>query len=171
METQVLDSPAARLAPVDVVRAAYAAYNRGELDEGRRYLALDVEWILPSWALHGDVLRGRDAVVRELESEFKAFSRIRRDLVGVRQRGERVLAVVSASLRGRHSGIELQQRTLHAFTVRDGVIVRVEELPASQPARSGSDATSAHSRRRPHTGRSQAPRGRVRARQRIAPGP
>jgi hypothetical protein len=65
MDTQVLDHPAAAIAPVDVVRAAYAAYNRGGFDERRRYLAPDVE-------LHADVLHGPDAVVRELESELDA---------------------------------------------------------------------------------------------------
>lgn len=130
METQALDTPPAGLAPVEVVRAAYAAYDSGELAEGRRYLDPDVEWVAPSSALRRGVVRGADAVLREIESEREAFSRIRRDVLDPRERGERVLAVVSASLRGRHSGIELEQRTPHVFTVRDGVIVRVEELAA-----------------------------------------
>jgi ketosteroid isomerase-like protein len=129
METQVLDPPAPRLAPVDVVRAAYAAYNRGELEEGRRYLAPDLEWVLPS-ALHGDVLRGPDALLDELQSELEAFSSIRREPLELRQRGERVLAVIAASMRGRLSGIELEERAEHVFTVRDGRIVRAEPLAA-----------------------------------------
>jgi ketosteroid isomerase-like protein len=130
MATQALHNSPDTLTPADVVRAAYAAYNRGELDEGRRYLAPDVEWVVPSTALHSDVLRGPDAILRELRSEFEAFSWIRRDVIELRQRGERVLGVVSASMRGRRSGIELKQRAEHVFTVRNGVIVRVEELTA-----------------------------------------
>jgi ketosteroid isomerase-like protein len=130
METQILDSPAARLAPIDVVRAAYAAYNRGELDESRRYLAPDLEWILPPSALHGEVLRGPDALFQVLESEFEAFSRIRREPLELEERGERVLGVVAASMCGRLSGIELEQRVRLAFTVRKGRIVRAETLPA-----------------------------------------
>lgn len=130
METQVLDTPAARLTPIDVVRAAYAAYNRGELDESRRYLAPDLEWILPPSALHGEILRGPDALLRVLESEFEAFSRIRREPLELEERGERVLGVVTASMRGRLSGIELEQRARLAFTVRGGLIVRAETLPA-----------------------------------------
>jgi ketosteroid isomerase-like protein len=131
MATQVLDpAAAAGLAPVDVVRAAYAAYNRGEIDEGRRYLSPDLEWVLPPTALHGDVLHGPDALLRELESEFEAFSRIRREPLELSQQGERVRAVIAASMRGRHSGIELEQRAEHVFTVRDGLIVRAEALPA-----------------------------------------
>jgi ketosteroid isomerase-like protein len=54
-----------------VVRATYAAYNRGELDESRRYLSPDLEWVLPESVLHGDVLRGPDALLGVLESEFE----------------------------------------------------------------------------------------------------
>jgi ketosteroid isomerase-like protein len=129
METQVLDPPAGRLDPVDVVRAAYAAYNRGELEKGRRYLAPDLEWVLPS-ALHGDVLRGPDALLDELASEFEAFSSIRREPLELRQCGECVHAVIASSMRGRLSGIELEQRAQHVFTVREGMIVRAEPLPA-----------------------------------------
>ena len=128
METLVLDPPAARLAPVDIVRAVYAAYNRGELDEGRRYLAPELEWILPASTLHGEVLRGPDELLRVLESEFEAFSRIRREPLELEERGERVVGVVVASMRGRLSGIELEQRVRLAFTVRDGLIVRAETL-------------------------------------------
>jgi ketosteroid isomerase-like protein len=128
MEMQVLDPPAARLAPADVVRAAYAAYNRGELEESRRYLAPDLEWILPPSGLHGDVLRGPDALLDVLESEFEAFSRIQREPVELEECGERVVGVVAASMRGRLSGIELELRAQHVFTVRDGQIVRAETL-------------------------------------------
>jgi ketosteroid isomerase-like protein len=126
MRTQVLELPSARLAPADVVRAAYAAYNRGELEESRRYLAPDVEWILPPSALHGEVLRGPDALLHELKSEREAFSQIRREPVELEECGERVVGVVAASMRGRLSGIELEQRAPHVFTVRDGQIVRAE---------------------------------------------
>lgn len=128
MEMQVLDPPAARPTPSDVVRAAYAAYNRGELDESRRYLAPDLEWILPAFTLHGEVLRGPDALLRVLESEFEAFSEIRREPIELEERGEHVVGVIAASIRGRRSGIELEERALHAFTVRDGLIVRAETL-------------------------------------------
>jgi ketosteroid isomerase-like protein len=128
MEMQVLDPPAARLAPADVVRATYAAYNRGELEESRRYLAPDLEWILPPSGLHGDVLRGPDAVLHELKSEREAFSRIQREPLELEERGDRVFGVVAASMRGRLSGIELEQRAPHVFTIREGQIVRAETL-------------------------------------------
>jgi uncharacterized protein len=128
MQTQVLEPPAARLAPADVVRAAYAAYNRGELEESRRYLASDLEWVLPASALHGEVLHGPDALLHEFKSELEAFSRIQREPLELEEHGDQVVGVVAASIRGRLSGIELEQRAPHVFTVRDGQIVRAETL-------------------------------------------
>jgi ketosteroid isomerase-like protein len=128
MQMQVLENPATRLSPSDVVRAVYAAYNRGELEESRRFLSPDLEWLLPGSGLHGEVLRGPDALVHELKSEFEAFSQIQREPLELEERGERVVGVIAASVRGRASGIELEERAPHAFTVRDGLIVRAETL-------------------------------------------
>ena len=130
METQVLDRPAARLAPIEVVRDAYAAYNRGELDEDRLHLSPDLEWILPPTALHGEILRGPDELLGMFESELEAFSCIRREPLELEQCGDRVVGVVAAWMRGRLSGIELEARARLAFTVRDGLIVRAEPLAA-----------------------------------------
>jgi ketosteroid isomerase-like protein len=126
METKAPERSATRLAPAEVVRAAFAAYNRGELEESRRYLAPDLEWVLPPSALYGDVLRGPDALVRVLRSEFEAFSRIRREPLELTEDGDRVAGVVAEHARGRVSGVELDRRVRHSFVVRDGLIVRAE---------------------------------------------
>jgi ketosteroid isomerase-like protein len=126
MQTEAPERSTTRLAPAEVVRAAFAAYNRGELEESRRYLAPDLEWILPPSALYGDVLRGPDALVRVLRSEFEAFSRIRREPVELTEDGDRVAGVVVERARGRASGVELDRRVRHSFLVRDGLIVRAE---------------------------------------------
>ncbi len=126
MQAKAPETLTTPLAPADVVRAAFAAYNRGALDESRRYLDPDVEWVLPPSALHGDVLRGPDALVRVLRSEFEAFSEIRREPVELEEDGEWVIGVVDERARGRASGVELRQRRGHCFVVRDGLIVRAE---------------------------------------------
>ena len=128
MATKAPERTERRLAPVDVVRAAYAAYNRGDLDEGLSYISPDVEWVLPPSALHGDVLHGPDALHHLLRSEYEAFSEIRREPVELEENGEQVVGFVAQHVRGRSSGIELDMRAPYAFTVRDGLIVRAVEL-------------------------------------------
>jgi ketosteroid isomerase-like protein len=132
METKAPEATATPLAPADVVRAAFAAYNRGALDESRRYLAPDLEWVLPPSALHGHVLRGPDALVRLLRSEFEAFSRISREPLELEENGDRVVGLVAEHARGRASGVELQRHVKHSFVVRDGLIVRAETAKTPQ---------------------------------------
>ena len=75
-------------------------------------------------AVHGvDELRGL------LEAEFEAFSEIRREPVELEEdECGRVVGTVSARMRGRASGIELEERSPYAFTVRGGRITRGEPL-------------------------------------------
>jgi ketosteroid isomerase-like protein len=133
METKAPERNETRLTPAGVVRAAFAAYNRGALEESRRYLAPDLEWVLPPSALYGDVLRGPDALVRLLKSEFEAFSRIHREPLELEEDGECVAGVVVESARGRASGVELARHVHHCFLVRDGRIVRAETSKTPQP--------------------------------------
>ena len=118
-----------RMAPVDVVRAAFGAFNRRALDEGALYLSPDVEWHLPESVLNPSVVRGVDALRGLLEAEFEAFSEVRRDPVELEEGEEgRVVGTISARMRGRASGIELEERAPYVFTVRRGRIARGEPL-------------------------------------------
>jgi len=130
METHADTSPEAGiLAPADVVRAAFGAYNRGAFDQTARYLATDVEWVVPETILNPGVIRGADELRRLIEAEYEAFSEVRREpLELTEEQGGRVLGTVRARIRGRLSGIELERVAPFAFTVRDGRIVRAEAL-------------------------------------------
>jgi ketosteroid isomerase-like protein len=128
MEQVTPEPETAVLPPADVVRAAFAAYNRGALDEGFRYLDPDVEWRIPEISLEAGVHRGHGQMRRLLESEFEAFSRIEREPVELEERGNRVVGVIVGRMRGRMSGVELEMRARWAFTVRAGLIVRAEAI-------------------------------------------
>ncbi len=118
-----------RMAPADVVRAAFRAFNRRALDEGALYLSPDVEWHLPESVLNPSAVHGVDELRGLLEAEFEAFSEIRREPVELEEdECGRVVGTVSARMRGRASGIELEERSPYAFTVRGGRITRGEPL-------------------------------------------
>ena len=118
-----------RMAPADVVRAAFRALNRRALDEGALYLSPDVEWHLPESVLNPSVVRGVDALRGLLEAELEAFSEVRRDPVELEEDEDgRVVGTISARMRGRASGIELEERAHYVFTVRRGRIARGEPL-------------------------------------------
>ena len=117
------------MAPADVVRAAFRAFNRRALDEGAEYVSADVEWHLPESVLNPPVVHGVEALRGLLESEFEAFSEVRRDPVELEEAEDgRVTTTISSRLRGRASGIELEARAPYEFTVRRGRIARGEPL-------------------------------------------
>jgi ketosteroid isomerase-like protein len=118
-----------RMEPVDVVRAAFGAFNRRALDEGSLYLTPDVEWHVPESALNPSIVRGVEELRELLEAEFEAFSEVRREPVElVEDDGGRVVGTISSRVRGRASGIELEYDADYAFTVRSGRITRGEAL-------------------------------------------
>ena len=118
-----------RMEPVEVVRAAFGAFNRRAMDEGSRYLTPDVEWHVPESALNPSVVRGVEELRELLEAEFEAFSEVRREPVELEQDDEgRVVGTISSRVRGRASGIELEYDADYAFTVCAGRIARGEAL-------------------------------------------
>jgi ketosteroid isomerase-like protein len=118
-----------RMRPVEVVRAAFRAFNRRALDEGNLYLAPDVEWHVPESALNPSVVYGVDELRGLLEAELEAFSEVRREPLELEDDGDgRVVGTISARMRGRASGIELEARAPYVFTVRRGRIARGEVL-------------------------------------------
>ena len=117
------------LPPAEVVRAAYAAYNRGALDELGVYVASDVDWHVPQSALYSGPIRGVQELLELLRSELDAFSEIRREPLELEERGENVVGTIGARLRGRSSGVVLEVSARYAFTVRDGRIAAAEPLP------------------------------------------
>lgn len=128
MEIESLTAVEVGHGPADVVRAAYAAYNRGAFDEIARHVDPDVEWQVPESALTPGTIRGAAELRELIASELEAFSEIRREPLELEERGDRVVGTIGAHMRGRLSGIELELTARYAFTVRAGRIVRAEAL-------------------------------------------
>lgn len=128
MQAEVTESRY-RMEPVEVVRAAFRAFNRRALDEGSLYLTPDVEWHVRESALNPSVLHGVDELRDLLEAEFEAFSEITREPGELEEDDEgRVVGTISSRVRGRASGIELEHNADYAFTVCAGRIARGEAL-------------------------------------------
>jgi ketosteroid isomerase-like protein len=113
---------------VQVIHAAYRAYNRGEVDSVLDLLAPDVEWHPPPSSLEPHPLRGRDAVREYLAPNF--FESQRAKPLEVIEEGDRIL-------RGAH-------RSLHAAAPRS-------EMGSDQPpsSRYSTSACSCSSSSRP----------------------
>ena len=109
---------------VEIVRAALAALNRGDLDAAFKDAAPDAEVDLSRAVGLDSGVYGLDEF-RRLSEEFgKGWSSVRYELDEYLDAREHVVTPFTNQLLGR-DGIELQARGTWLWTIRDGVVVRL----------------------------------------------
>src|SRR5262245_3897884 len=113
---------------VEVVRRALEAWGRGDPKAAAELLDPEVEWSMPSNIPEAGTYRGRDEVVRGLETFLEAWDDLAVTVEELLDAGDRVVALVRYSGRGRESGIEVSGTNTDAqvWTIRNGKAVRVE---------------------------------------------
>jgi ketosteroid isomerase-like protein len=113
---------------VELVRSAFEAWNRGDIDGFAALAAEDIAWLEVSGRPEGGASErfGRERLRRSLESLFDAWESYHVEVERIEEAGERVLAIVREVARGRASGMEIDGRWGYLATVRNGEIVRIE---------------------------------------------
>lgn len=113
---------------VQIVKDAYAAFGRGDIQSLLALLAEDVEWISPGGALPpAGTYRGLAAVAGFFQklSEVLEFSSFEpREFVA---EGDRVLVVGFDSWRAKATNKTFEGHWVMAFTVRNGKVTNVRE--------------------------------------------
>ena len=110
---------------MDLVRRAYGAYSRGDVDGAVAVFAKDAEYV-PSGALPGDreVRHGPEGYKQFIGWLQSEFDDARLDVNDVIDAGDRVLASVTLRGRGKQSGAAVSWDIWQVWTMRDGVVVR-----------------------------------------------
>jgi ketosteroid isomerase-like protein len=113
---------------IELVKSAFDAWNRGEIDAFADHVAEDVAWLEVSGRPEGDPSArvGRDRLRQSLESLFDAWESYHLELQRIHDLGDRVVAVVREVATGRASGVEIDGRWGYLITVDGGQIVRIE---------------------------------------------
>ena len=113
---------------VELVRAAYAAFNRGDFEAVAAALHPEVEWHPYLAGLERRVYRGPGAIRTMWSSLQEGFGgTLRVELPEVVDcGGDQVVAVIEARGAGSGSGVEVRQGWAQLFTLRDGLVFRVE---------------------------------------------
>jgi ketosteroid isomerase-like protein len=106
----------------EVIRGAYEAFSRGEIDAVVDLLHPEVEWVPPSDSLEPHPLRGRDAVREYLAPNI--FEDQTAEPVELIEEGDRVLVGAHVRARASGSGIEIDQVVYHLFTIENDLAVR-----------------------------------------------
>jgi uncharacterized protein len=120
---------------VALLRKGYEAWNRGDYEAVLALLDPEVEWQFPEGGLNTGTLHGREAVGKFFESFGEAFEELRFEPEEIFESDDRVVAIVRLVARGRGSGVELEVRPAHIWTMRRGRAVRLEVVPETDRKR------------------------------------
>src|SRR5215510_7179534 len=104
---------------VAVVRRLYQA--RGNPEVIRQVLGREVRWEVVDGFPYGAVYEGLDHVLHDF------FGRLFTDFDEFFESGDHVIALGSYSGRARRSGKRFTARFAHVWTLRDGLIVRLQQ--------------------------------------------
>ena len=114
---------------VETLERGYAALNRGDLSVVLDLLDPDIEWHEPGWSPEAGTHRGRDSFERFFRGWLESFEQFRVEPERVVQRGDQLVAVVRQTGAGRTSGVRVETRLAHVWTIAGGKAVRWEGVP------------------------------------------
>jgi ketosteroid isomerase-like protein len=126
--------------PAAPVRALYRAMNERDYEAGFALLDEDFEWLEPEQGLLGGSHRGADEVRRAVEAQLEVFDEFVIEPEEFHEHGDRVAVPVRQRARGGLSGVEVEIRIGHLWTVSDGKVIRLEVFPARDDARKAAEA-------------------------------
>jgi ketosteroid isomerase-like protein len=119
---------------VEIVRAAYAAFNRRDWDqvfsEADPEIELTVE-VLPD---DPGTRRGRKAVQARLEEALAVWDAWSYELDDLRESGEQVVALLRIRARPKGTTADIENRVGHVWTLRDGKVVSIHLFPSREQA-------------------------------------
>lgn len=104
---------------IDIVRRGYDAWNRGDLAGVLELVDPSFEWHEASEVPGGVHVYTREQFESYLVSLGRHWETFRFELQELREAGDLVVADVLELARGRASGVEVAQRFVHVWTMRD----------------------------------------------------
>ena len=116
---------------VEIVRSIYEAFNRRDWDAVFRNQHPDTEQILPPPA--GPYV-GREEIQGYWEELQTAFDASSAEPEEVFESGDRVVVVVKGRARPKGSSAEIENRTGHLWTFRDGKVASMRVFPQPEKA-------------------------------------
>jgi uncharacterized protein len=119
----------------DLVRALYEAINARDYEAGFALLDEDFEWLEPEQTLLSGNHRGFDEVRQAIEVQLEVWEEFTIEPEEFHEVGDRVAVPIRQRARGGSSGVEIEIRIGHLWTIHEGKIVRLEVFPAREDAR------------------------------------
>ncbi len=120
---------------VEVVRRIYEAFVADDPETALGYFDPEIEWREPPQSPGAGVYHGRDGVRRSYEHWVRGWASYRLEVEELVDAGEHVLAKCRQRVRGRASGVEVDQPLFSAWSLRDGMAIRMRMYHDEQEAR------------------------------------
>ncbi len=117
------------------VRAAYAAWNAGDLDAAFDLAHPEIEVVQDPELPGATRTSGSPAFRAWLDSFFDTWESFQIEPTEVRQVDNRVLVVAHVSARGKSTGIPVETETAHVLSMEDGLAIRWESYTDVSRAR------------------------------------
>lgn len=108
------------------MKTAYEALNRGDVSAALEVLHPSAEWHEHSDLPEASDYRGRESIRAFLEGFLDSWQEFRQEPEDFLTSGDRVAIVLRLFARGKGSGIEVEARYVHLWTMRDGKGVRID---------------------------------------------
>jgi ketosteroid isomerase-like protein len=119
----------------DLVRDAFERWNRREHDLVLREIDPDVEiYVVSAQLLGGGPFRGHDGYREWTAAMEESFDFWQIQPETFREHGDTVVVLGRMHLRGRGSGVELDQETGWVIHVRDGKMIRFQSFLSHEEA-------------------------------------
>jgi ketosteroid isomerase-like protein len=113
---------------IELLRRGYAAFSAHDMDFVLSFVDPEVE--LEVYTERPDmtdtVYRGHQGFLENLSELTEVFDDFRIEPEELTEGGDAIFAVVRAMGRGRSSGVDIDQRLFHVWTIRDGRVLRLE---------------------------------------------
>jgi uncharacterized protein len=127
----------------ELVRAGYAAFNRGDIDAVLELFDADVQLSILddspiAGTFHGH--QGFRKLIAENSDMFAAYRNLPEEVVEASE--DAIVVVVRSEARGRTSGAEVSGRVVHLWTLRDRKIVRLQVFSSRDAALSAAAQTN-----------------------------
>jgi ketosteroid isomerase-like protein len=116
-------------ADIEMLRAGYEAFNRGDWDSVFRHASPDFALRTADRVTNPGTYRGPEEARRFFEDLFEPFEEVVTEPQEFFERGDRILVLVLVRSRPRGSSAVVENRIAHLWTMRDGKAVRFQIFP------------------------------------------
>jgi uncharacterized protein len=119
---------------VAALRAAYAAFNRGDIDAAVESFDAQIEWSEPPEFPGGGAYHGREAAKQYLAQSRAAWAEVVSEPEQFIPAGERIIVFVHARVRPKDSNDWIEVRLADVYTLRNGKAVEMHAFFDRQEA-------------------------------------